>query len=67
MKNLRRYNIRYKQAIQSWDEALPLGNGKLGCLIYGAEPLKISLDRVDLWTLVRIRTRSKAVLIIKIW
>ena len=49
MKNLRRYNIRYKQAIQSWDEALPLGNGKLGCLIYGAEPLKISLDRVDLW------------------
>lgn len=49
MKNLKEYNIRYSSAVQSWDEGLPLGNGKLGCLIYGNQPLKIAVDRVDLW------------------
>jgi hypothetical protein len=35
-----------------WDEALPLGNGLLGALVWGdGRPLKISLDRTDLWDL----------------
>jgi len=35
-----------------WDEALPLGNGLLGALVWGdGKPLKISLDRTDLWDL----------------
>jgi alpha-L-fucosidase 2 len=35
-----------------WDEALPLGNGILGALVWGdGAPLKISLDRTDLWDL----------------
>ena len=46
---LKKYNIKYDKAIEKWDEALPLGNGKLGCLIYGKGPLRLSLDRVDLW------------------
>lgn len=45
----KKYNIRYKNSIKNWDEALPLGNGKLGCLIYGDGPLRFTLDRVDLW------------------
>jgi alpha-L-fucosidase 2 len=35
-----------------WDEALPLGNGTLGALVWGdGKPLRISLDRTDLWDL----------------
>ena len=49
MKGLEKYDIRYDQAILSWDEALPLGNGKIGALIYGDGPICIALDRVDLW------------------
>jgi alpha-L-fucosidase 2 len=39
-------------APQVWDEALPLGNGLLGALVWGeGDPLRISLDRTDLWDL----------------
>lgn len=44
------YDIVFKTSILRWDEALPLGNGLTGCLIYGdGYPLKLSLDRGDLW------------------
>lgn len=46
---MKAYNIRYEKPIVNWDEALPLGDGKLGCLIYGDGPLHLTLDRVDLW------------------
>ncbi len=45
----RSYDIYYKKAVLSWDEALPLGNGKLGSLVYGDGPLKVAVDRIDLW------------------
>ena len=35
----------------NWDEGMPLGNGKTGSLVYGSEPLKITVDRTDLWDL----------------
>ncbi len=36
----------------SWDEAIPLGNGMLGALIWQkGKNLRISLDRADLWDL----------------
>ena len=47
--DIKKYDIRYHKSIENWDEALPLGNGKLGCLIYGNGPLRFALDRVDLW------------------
>lgn len=47
--DLRKYAISYEKAVSRWDEALPLGNGKIGCLIYGNGPLRLSLDRVELW------------------
>jgi alpha-L-fucosidase 2 len=36
--------------IERWDEALPLGNGALGVLVWGEDrTLRFSLDRGDLW------------------
>jgi len=38
--------------IDRWDEAIPLGNGLLGGLLWGGRnQLKLSLDRGDLWDL----------------
>lgn len=45
-----KYNIYAKEAIPRWEEALPLGNGEMGCLIWGSPAdLRFSLDRVDVW------------------
>lgn len=46
---LDQYAISYEQAVCNWDEALPIGNGRMGCLIYGNGPIRLALDRVDLW------------------
>ena len=46
---LDKYDISYDKSIVSWDEGLPLGNGKLGSLIYGDGPIRVAIDRVDLW------------------
>ena len=36
--------------IQTWDEAIPLGNGTMGVLLWGeTNRLRLSLDRGDLW------------------
>lgn len=36
--------------IATWDEAIPLGNGSMGLLLWGSNAtLRLSLDRGDLW------------------
>ncbi|MBI2503088.1 MAG: glycoside hydrolase N-terminal domain-containing protein [Candidatus Latescibacteria bacterium] len=46
------HGLHFTAPVEVWDEALPLGNGLLGALVWGAgQPLKISLDRTDLWDL----------------
>jgi alpha-L-fucosidase 2 len=46
------HGVHYTTPATTWDEALPLGNGILGALVWGdGKPLKISLDRTDLWDL----------------
>jgi alpha-L-fucosidase 2 len=46
------HDLRFLTPAPSWDEALPLGNGMLGALVWGdGRPLRISLDRADLWDL----------------
>lgn len=46
------HGLRYAAPAMTWDEALPLGNGIMGALVWGdGKPLKISLDRADLWDL----------------
>ncbi len=49
------HGLSYDRPAETWDEGLPLGNGLLGALVWGdGRPLKISLDRTDLWDLTPI-------------
>lgn len=46
------HGLHYTTPAMSWDEALPLGNGILGALVWGdGDPVRVSLDRTDLWDL----------------
>ena len=47
-----KYNLYFEESIRRWDEGIPLGNGRLGALIWGGpEELRFSLDRTDIWDL----------------
>ncbi len=44
--------LRFKELPITWDEAIPLGNGMVGTLIWQKDgKLRFSLDRADLWDL----------------
>lgn len=44
------YKITSDKSIRSWDEGMPLGNGDIGCLVWGnANGLRFSLDKGDIW------------------
>ncbi len=46
------HDLHFEQLAGSWDEAIPLGNGMVGALIWEKEgKLRFSLDRADLWDL----------------
>ena len=43
-------NLKLPAPIKTWDEAIPLGNGTMGLLLWGeGNTLRLSLDRGDLW------------------
>lgn len=43
-------NLVLAAPITTWDEAIPLGNGTMGVLLWGeTNTLRLSLDRGDLW------------------
>jgi len=45
-------DLHFNQLATRWDEAIPLGNGMLGALIWqNGDKLRFSLDRADLWDL----------------
>jgi alpha-L-fucosidase 2 len=45
-------DLRFLKPAVSWDEAIPLGNGMLGALVWAkGDKLRFSLDRADLWDL----------------
>jgi alpha-L-fucosidase 2 len=45
-------NLVFSKPSTSWDEAIPLGNGMLGVLVWqNGGNLRFSLDRADLWDL----------------
>ena len=47
-----RHNLEFTELAGVWDEAVPLGNGMVGNLIWQKEgKLRFSLDRADLWDL----------------
>jgi len=44
------YNLVLQAPIDKWDEAIPLGNGLTGGLLWGENnTIRLSLDRGDLW------------------
>jgi len=44
------HNLHFDSLAKNWDEAIPLGNGWLGALIWQKnDKVRISLDRIDLW------------------
>ncbi|MCG8306792.1 MAG: hypothetical protein MI975_05320 [Cytophagales bacterium] len=45
-------NLEFTALATVWDEAVPLGNGMVGCLVWEKNgKLRFSLDRADLWDL----------------
>ena len=46
------HNLAFPELATTWDEAMPLGNGMVGNLVWQKDgKLRFSLDRVDLWDL----------------
>ena len=46
------HNLKFFNLASSWDEAVPLGNGMLGALVWQkGDNLRFSVDRADLWDL----------------
>ncbi len=46
------HHLRFDKLAYVWDEAIPLGNGTLGALVWEKEKtLRFSLDRADIWDL----------------
>jgi hypothetical protein len=44
------FQLQPEAPIKTWDEALPLGNGLTGGLLWGSgNTINLSLDRGDLW------------------
>ncbi len=44
------FELRIARKIPRWDEGIPLGNGDMGCLLFGqSDKLIFSLDRGDIW------------------
>ena len=51
MKNIGTNILWYKRGAAAWSEALPLGNGRIGAMIYGgAQHERISLNEDTLWS-----------------
>src|SRR6185503_18573400 len=45
------YRLWYKQPAKDWNEALPIGNGRLGAMIFGRpESELLQLNEQTLWT-----------------
>ena len=43
-------HLKLSAPVNRWDEAVPLGNGLCGVLLWGdGQNVKLSLDRGDLW------------------
>jgi len=47
-----RHDLVFDKLASTWDEAIPLGNGMVGALVWKKDDsLRMSLDRADLWDL----------------
>jgi alpha-L-fucosidase 2 len=54
------HNLVFSRLPSTWDEAIPLGNGMLGTLVWQSDNnLRFSLDRIDLWDLRPMKNLDK--------
>lgn len=52
LKSYDKNNLVFNELATTWDEGIPLGNAKVGCLVWQNNGrLRFSLDRSDLWDL----------------
>lgn len=52
VQNVPGHDLHFDTLAKRWDEAIPLGNGMIGALVWQKEGLlRFSLDRSDLWDL----------------
>lgn len=47
---MKEWKLMYDTPAGVWTEALPLGNGRLGAMIYGGKEDKVSLNLASLWS-----------------
>ena len=60
IKTISKNDLQFNKLASTWDEAIPLGNGMLGALVWQkGDNLRISLDRADLWDLRPMDNLSK--------
>ena len=46
------YDMSFQSLSKTWDEAMPIGNGTIGSLVWqSGDHLRMSIDRVDFWDL----------------
>ena len=54
-------DLHFDRLAAVWDEAIPLGNGMIGSLVWEKEgKLRFSLDRADLWDLRPMENKEKS-------
>jgi alpha-L-fucosidase 2 len=60
-QNETNHDLKFDTLARHWDEAIPLGNGMLGALIWQkGDHLRFSLDRADLWDLRPMKVKNLA-------
>lgn len=54
---LSRHDMIFEKPAKQWEQGVPMGNGLLGTMIWGGgdRPMRISLDRADLWEVRNIQ------------
>lgn len=58
-KNIQEYKLWYQQPAKIWDEALPVGNGRLGAMVFGdVYNERIQLNEESLWAGKRFNTNN---------
>jgi len=61
--NVRDYRLWYRQPAKIWNDALPVGNGRLGAMVFGSVyDERIQVNEESLWAGYRLSTNNPAAL-----
>ena len=48
-KFLEKHDMVYEVPAEEWERGLPMGNAIVSSVIWGGNPIKVTLDRQDIW------------------